>query len=123
MGSPAFGGMTTGPDSMLWYTQGGGNDTGSLIGRISLTGAITTFPLANASANPVGIIRGQDGNLWFAELQSNKIGRITPQGKITEYPLPEKDGGPDYLIAGTDGNLWFTSAVNNFIGRISPVAP
>jgi virginiamycin B lyase len=118
MGILAFGGIVSGPDGAIWFTQGGGNGAGSLIGRMSLKGDITAFPLADKSANPVGITAVPDGSLWFAELQSNKIGRITQQGSITEYSLPEKTGGPDYIVSGVDRNLWFSSSVNNYIGRI-----
>jgi streptogramin lyase len=36
---------------------------------------VTEFPVP---ANPYGIARGADGNLWFTEQQAGKIGRFLP---------------------------------------------
>ncbi len=76
------GGITAGPDGNLWFTEGFGVPAGSpelaraAIGRITLEGAITEFPLPQADSAPVGITAGPDGNLWFTESFSNKIGRV-----------------------------------------------
>jgi hypothetical protein len=73
------------------------------------------------NAQPVGIAKGPDGNLWFTEQISNRIGRITPLGVVTEYSSGITTG--TLLIgitAGPDGNLWFTEYLGNRIGRITP---
>jgi streptogramin lyase len=71
-------------------------------------------------SEPVGIVAGPDGNLWFAEETGNNIGRITPAGVITEFPVPTSASQPQGITAGSDGNLWFTESVGNNIGRITP---
>ncbi|PYX77303.1 MAG: hypothetical protein DMG66_07410 [Acidobacteria bacterium] len=68
--------------------------------------------------NPLGIVTGPDGNLWYTNSNSRSIGRITPSGVITTFPVP---GGvfPDQITKGADGNLWFTDALADFVGRIT----
>src|SRR5271157_2192888 len=73
-----FSGITSGPDGNLWFTDVNGG-----VGRITTSGAITTFPLPNANSGSDAIIIGPDGNLWFTESLSSKIGRITTSGAIT----------------------------------------
>src|SRR5438105_3139920 len=68
--------------------------------------------------NPLGIVTGPDGNLWYTNSNSHRIGRVTPTGVITTFPVP---GGvfPDQIAKGADGNLWFTDALADFVGRIT----
>ena len=115
--------ITAGPDGKLWFTENynGGN---SKIGRITTSGTIKEFPLANPLATPTGIAAGPDGNLWFAESCNcvNSIGRITPSGTITEFGVPTANAAPEYVFSGSDGNLWFTeeAASPDKVGRITP---
>ena len=109
--------ITTGPDGNLWFTEGRGNT----IGRITPTGLISRFIIANAVSGPHGITAGPDGNLWFTERTGNAIGRITPTGVLTRFPLPGGPSEPTGITAGPDGNLWFTETAGNRIGRITPL--
>ncbi len=105
-------GITTGPDHALWF-----NGFGGQIGRISLTGHVTLFPVSAAAQSGGGgfaITLGPDHNLWFTE-QRGVVGRITPTGHITEYPLPSNFGAYGITV-GPDHNLWFGSPN---IGRIT----
>ena len=77
--------------------------------EITPTGQITEFPVPTATASPMGITAGPDGNLWFTEYHSGKIGRITTDGAIAEFPIAGLPVPVD-IAAGADGNLWFTSA-------------
>jgi uncharacterized repeat protein (TIGR01451 family) len=87
--------------------------------RRLLTATFHKFPLPTANAFPFGITAGPDGNLWFAESNSNAIGRITTAGAITEFPAG--NGGPEEIASGPDGNLWFTQELGKGqIGRITP---
>ena len=67
---------------------------------------VYVYKLANSSADPLSIVAGPDGNMWFTEFQANQIGKITLAGTITEYPAPA-NSGPNY-IASSNGYLWFT---------------
>jgi streptogramin lyase len=70
------GGIATGPDGNLWFTEAGVNR----IGMITPAGVITEFGLATASATPNFITVGPDGALWFSQTGTNRIGRISTMG-------------------------------------------
>lgn len=108
-------GIAAGPDGNMWFTAN------SAIGKISMTGAITNYPLPVPGYyhfSGQGIAAGPDGNMWFTEAYPSAIGRITLDGVITEFPL-QGYGGPNSITAGPDGNLWFTKGWNT-VGRITP---
>ena len=105
-----IGWLHVGPDRAIWFAERGGNN----IGRITLQGRVTEYPIptvsgceGEASSVPQGITTGRDGNLWFTEECGNKIGRITLDGVITEYAVPTPDSGLLGITAGPDGALWF----------------
>jgi virginiamycin B lyase len=81
---------------------------------------INEWPTPVAFSGPNSIVTGPDGNLWFAQGESNQIGKINPStGVITEHNLPPGPPNtysqmPDGITVGPDGNLWF--------GIISPVS-
>jgi streptogramin lyase len=130
--------IATGPDGNLWFTDQ------SKIGRMTLTGKISEFslpihqypagsnpiksPAGSGSNQPLAIVAGPDGNLWFTEIGpagvGASIGRITTSGKIDEFPLPTANTFPSSITAGSDGNLWFTGIGSNngpsTIGVITP---
>jgi len=107
------GGIVTGPDGNLWFTE----NSASKVGRITPSGTITEFPLPS-SGTPTSIVVGSDGNLWFGDNSLPGIGRITPAGAITMFPLPSTSGPAD-ITPGPDGALWFTDNKANQIGRIT----
>lgn len=104
-------GIALGPDGAMWFT----NAVGHSIGRISLTGALTTYTAPGVLA-PSAITTGPDGALWFVN-GANSIGRISVGGQITTLPVPGV-GTPISIAAGPDGALWVTTA-NKSIGRIT----
>jgi streptogramin lyase len=109
-------GIVAGPDGNLWFTETDRNRVA--IGRITLAGAVTEFPLTAGPADlqPYDIAAGPDGNLWFTEQRG--IGRITTSGQVTQLPLPEGTQ-PSEIVAGPDGNLWFTDYGHQAIARLS----
>jgi len=108
-------GITNGPDGALWFTEYEGNS----IGRITTSGAITTFPIPTEDSGPAGITTGPDGDLWFTEFNADQIGRISTSGVVTEYAVPTANSAPDGIAAGPDGALWFTELNGGKIGRIT----
>jgi len=80
---------------------------------------VTEYSIPTAASYPHVIAAGPDGNLWFAEGDSNKIGRITTSGLFTEFTVPTPGGEPVGMVAGPDGSLWFTEGAGNKIGRIT----
>lgn len=100
--------ITTGPDGALWFTEQKGNK----IGRFTLTGDLTEFPIPTSltygqgcgsdqiSHCTKGLATGSDGNLWFAET-INRLGRVDGTAAA--------GGGPPLVWRNTqtgDVNLW-----------------
>ena len=81
---------------------------------------ITEFPLSAATAQPLTIVTGPDGNVWFTEQAPNKIGRLTPTGTLAEFPVPTANSYPYGIAMGPDGNVWFAEYAANKIGQITP---
>jgi virginiamycin B lyase len=111
-------GITKGPDGNVWASASDSN----LIARITPAGALTTFAIPSANAQPYGITTGPDGNLYFTEpgvnRTTNKIGRVTPAGAFTEFPIPTALSGPVFIAAGPDNTIWFTEGSANKIGEL-----
>ena len=82
--------------------------------------SVTLFPLPTPASQPMGIVSGPDGNLWFTEGNRDVVGRISPQGAITEFPTPTKGSQPSAITVGPDRNLWFTELSGNKVARITP---
>jgi virginiamycin B lyase len=103
----------------LWFVGPSG-----AIGRITTTGAVSAFPVADAPVAGNQIVTGSDGALWFTT-PDNKIGRLTTTGAETTYVLPDTSGSLGGITAGPDGALWFTETPNvpppgdQKIGRIT----
>jgi streptogramin lyase len=120
----------------------GGRARAVLVAVMALLVVVVTAPVAsadpvgqisefstglNAHSNPIGVVSGSDGNLWFTdEGTTSAIGRITPTGQITEFSAGLDAASRPYSIAaGPDGNLWFTDLAalmggTSAIGRITP---
>lgn len=128
--------ITAGPDGAMWFTNSGEcNDANcdylvdGSIGRITMSGQVTEFPVPSALGDPTDIVAGPDGNLWFTEIGDyfnpetpssvHNIGRITPAGQITEFTVPTPESSPDGIAVGPDGALWFAENTANKLGRIT----
>jgi virginiamycin B lyase len=118
------GGIVTGSDGALWFTQSGVGR----IGRMTTSGQISEFPVPNASGVTLAdIVAGPDGALWFTE-SDGAIGRMTTAGAYSRFPLPARTE-PVSLATGADGNLWISEIVSGtgpnpissgFIGKLPP---
>ena len=112
-GLSATGKIVAGPDGNLWFTQCGAN----AIGRMTVSGARTDFPVASTNVCPFAIVAGSDGNLWFTELFGDRIGRIAPGGQLDSFPLARVSGSTTSPPARTGS--WFAEFGANRIGRMS----
>lgn len=92
------------------------SSTGEL-DRIALNGVVTPVAQLGATASPVGIVQGHDGNLWVSE--AGAIARVTPQGSITAYRLAVPEAGTLRIVNGSGGDLWFTEQTAGAVGHIS----
>src|SRR5262249_12544384 len=119
--------LTAGPDGALWYTALGPqkmiNEPSGKIGRITMTGEVTEFPLPKDGIVPRFLVSGADGALWFTfdTVENNQgtagsgsgIGRITTTGAVTLFPLPSTAASASGLISDPDGNFWLAEAPTN----------
>jgi streptogramin lyase len=80
-----------GPDGNLWFTS----MNNARVGRITTSGAITTFgdPAGNVDL-PRGITSGPGTDMWFASSNSDRIGRIATTG-----PAPRPAPTPAQPVA------------------------
>jgi virginiamycin B lyase len=94
--------IVAGPDGALWFTLA------DSIGRLSTSGALSTFP----AERPYGICVGPDGGIWVTDADSvRRVG-----GDV--FALP-KDSFPAMITAGPDGALWFTLNAASAVGRLT----
>jgi uncharacterized protein (TIGR03437 family) len=119
--------IVAGPDGNLWFPAINDEGNASVIGRITPSGTITTFPYSGVV--PIltlnTIAAGPDGGLWFTIYATPgggfpAIGRISTTGTITTYTIPDTstyDFSESSIAASPDGGLWFTG--NGAIGRIT----
>jgi len=104
----------------------------NLASKLILTIALLTFSLGQAAqarvqgfriptpgSEPISIILGPDGNLWFTEQEASNVARVTPEGVITEFRTPTFSF-PSDITAGPDGNVWFSEGS---VGQVAFITP
>jgi virginiamycin B lyase len=118
--------IAVGPDGALWFVEDGYGSYKAAIGRITVEGTLSEFPLPHSTGSPLSITAGPDGNLWFTENSLGSIGRLTPSGQFSQFDItqsqisePSTLPGPVDIATGPDGALWFTDVSSNAIGRIT----
>ena len=84
------------------------------------TGSVVEYAVPTTGSQPVSIVTGPDGNLWFTEFAADQIGRLSTDGTFDEFPIPTAASQPDELTDGPDGNVWFAETAGNKIGRVTP---
>jgi virginiamycin B lyase len=116
--------VVRGPDNALWFTEA----TAGQIGRVTLEGVFSEFPLPSGSgASPQQIVVGPDGALWFTESGAGKIGRIpvnaTPADpQVTEFPMSYPGCLGNGLTSGPLNSLWYVGCYGNFVYSIDQVS-
>jgi len=114
--------MTVGPDNKsLYFIIEVSNEAQSTysVGRITLDGSITEFPIPNAVSKPNAITAGPDGNIWFTDPALNSIWRLTPEGIFDSFTIDAEGSEPSGIVAGPDGRLYFTEFQASRIGVIT----
>src|SRR3954471_16035188 len=88
-------------------------------------GEFTEVPIPTADAQPVDIIAGGDGNLWYTESHTSTITRLTPSGTTREFAF--SGASPNQLGVAQDGNVFFSDRSSfggnsaHRVGRIKPL--
>jgi virginiamycin B lyase len=109
--------ITIGVDGDLWFVDG------YAVSKSTVSGAVTTFQLPNASSQATAVAPDGRGYVWVSDAGVDSIWRLSSGGQIVEFPLPD-DGLPGpgvYGIAvGPDGSVWFTETAGFAVGRFVP---
>jgi virginiamycin B lyase len=125
---PVEGGITSGPDGNIWFTERVELATGTglhaktaIVGKVvkmTTSGSFTEYAVPiGFSSSPEAITAGPDGNLWFTEPNKSMVAKMTTSGSVTEYTIPNTIAngysplGP--ITAGPDGNIWFTDTTGS----------
>lgn len=121
------GDITAGADGAMWFLELNGLMDGLVVdgnrvGRISMTGEISEFPIPGAGGTPINIAVGPDRNVWYTK--NAALGQVRPDGSMREYAVHETAARAVGLTAGSDrqpprrliDRLWFTDPLNNRIG-------
>lgn len=128
--------IIAGPDGAVWFTMPGGRcdqGAGNRVGRITVDGQVTEFPLPTPTGLPGGITVGPDGAFWMGLQNLNRIGHMTLDGSVVEFPVMATatvrwtegctyetsrpaEGG---IVVGPDGALWFGESAANNIARMT----
>ncbi len=77
------GDITAGADGHMWFvelagTMDGRKPDGNRVGRITMSGEVTEFPIPSQTGSPINIAVGPDRNIWFTK--GGIVGRVTPDG-------------------------------------------
>lgn len=113
--------ITAGPLDSMWFTLPSVN----LVGRITMDGAITTFPistptpaLSNTSTPTISnLTTGADGNLYVTQSADSQISQMTVKGAVTSLPLAA-GSQPTVITPGPSDTLWFAESAANALGRL-----
>jgi virginiamycin B lyase len=105
---PTCAAITAGPDGNMWFTQG---TQLPQIGRITMSGQITYFPLTGQGAGDIAW--GHDKGIWFVDNAGKHIGRISTSGALTYYDPVGQDqfSSLSCLSSSPDGNIYFTGTL------------
>lgn len=95
------------------------NFSGHRITRIDRLGN-QEIVVSEGLAGPVGVVEGEDGDLFVCNCQSNSIGRATPGEPARTFAEGELFACPNGITRGPDGDLY---VVNFSDGRMIRVTP
>jgi virginiamycin B lyase len=114
----------------MWFVElagqmDGRRPDGNRVGRITMTGTITEFPIPSQTGSPINVAVGPDRNVWYTK--GAVVGRVTADGVITEFPLRADNAGATGLTAGSDRQpprrlgtrLWVAESGANRIAFLS----
>ena len=103
-------------DGALWFSEAAGNR----VGRITMDGMVTEFPIPSHDSQPRAMVTHPDGSIWFVETSTNALGRIDRDGRIIEHKVLTPNASLRGVTVGADGDLWYTANSANKIGRMAP---
>jgi hypothetical protein len=106
----------------MWFTQ---NEQFPQIGRITMSGQITYFPVQGQGAMDIAWVH--DGNIWFSDSGAKHIVRVSPATGLMTYFEPiglDQFSVLKAISSASDGELYFTgtkadaTGINPGVGKI-----
>lgn len=73
-GGGSLGGITTGLDGSIWYSDR--SAFGNKIINMSMSGIVSSYTVPTANADTFSLTTAPNGNIWFSEYVANKIGEF-----------------------------------------------
>ncbi len=123
------GDITAGSDGHMWFLElagrmDGRTPDGNRVGRITMDGVISEFPIPSQTGSPINLAVGPDRNIWFTK--GSFLGTATAEGTVIELALVATGAGLTGVTAGSDrrppdrlaNRLWFTESAANKIGYL-----
>jgi len=113
--------ITPGPDGNIWYAASLTSQANyNSVGKMTPGGSFTNYQFQSwyNYNEPIKIVTGSDGNLWFTMTSKALIVRVSTSGVMTNYN-PGTGSQPYTITAGSDGNLWYASNSNAKVGRLT----
>lgn len=80
---------------------------------------LRSTPIPTPDSEPISIVQGPDGNLWFTQQSASSVARVTPDGVVTEFRTPTFSF-PNDITPGPDGNVWFSEGAAGQVAFITP---
>lgn len=95
--------IVAGPDGNMYFEC-----AYTYLGQITTAGVAQRFYDAYGTSYVAqGLIKGPDGNPWFADQNGDFIGEFNPSDQSFKTYVPPYTGGTIYNLAiGPDGNIW-----------------
>jgi streptogramin lyase len=111
--TPDIRGIVRASDQNLYFTE--------YAGKLGQVTTLYTLSESIAGGNPIGIVFGPDGNLWYCNSFSSAIVKLAPgsSAPLKTFLTPTLFSQPGGITVGSDGALWFTEGTGNAIGRIT----
>lgn len=112
--SPASGPMNmwaNPADGSIWCSA-----LGDYIVHMTSSGQVTTYSIPTKNSMPMGTTGDSQGNVWFAEMFTNKIGVVRTNGHIDEFKVPTFNSQPTGLTVDQYDNVWFAESNVDKIG-------
>lgn len=111
-------GLAAGPDGAMWFTLYQGQ---AAVGRITMSGEVSTFPLLSSDSAAFYITAGPDNAMWFTDSSTvGAVGRIDMSGTVKTFPLKQTSAVPYQIAASPDGSMWATAYEGGDLLRITP---
>jgi virginiamycin B lyase len=99
--------LVVGPDGRLWFTQGEGPGSTSIVGAITTSGTYSAYALPAGTAAS-GITAGANNNMWI--VGGSAILNMSVTGTIQSFPLPAGVTAQGAPTIGPDGAVWFAAS-------------